>query len=188
MGWARLGRAVIDSTRVKASASRDRVDTEQKLRNERAKLRRQVRRWQKACDRDDSEPGGLKVAIRLAEEKLAKMPRRLERLRKTGMQKLSRTDEDARFLRPRGQSFELGYRAEIAVSDDPLILAQLSAALGAIEVVPTEDLGLPGDAKEAFIFAVLADETMHGRPANLPSATGAKRPAILGKICYPPPR
>ena len=71
---------------------------------------------------------------------------------------------------------------------NPLILAQLSAALGEIEVVPTEDLGLPGDAKEAFIFAVLADETMHGRPANLPSATGAKRPAILGKICYPPPR
>ena len=124
MGWARLGRAVIDSTRVKASACRDRVDTEQKLRKERAKRRRQVRRWQKACDRDDSEPGGLKGAIRLAEEKLAKMPRRLERLRKTGMQKLSRTDEDARFLRPRGQSFELGYTAEIAVSDDHLILAQ----------------------------------------------------------------
>jgi anhydro-N-acetylmuramic acid kinase len=71
---------------------------------------------------------------------------------------------------------------------NPLILAQLSAALGAIEVVPTESLGLPGDAKEAFIFALLADETIHGRPANLPSATGATRPAILGKICYPPPR
>ncbi len=71
---------------------------------------------------------------------------------------------------------------------NPLILAQLSAALGAIEVVPTESLGLPGDAKEAFIFALLADETIHGRPANLPSATGAMRPAILGKICYPPPR
>jgi anhydro-N-acetylmuramic acid kinase len=71
---------------------------------------------------------------------------------------------------------------------NPLILAQLSAALGGIEVVPTEALGLPGDAKEAFIFAVLADETVHGRPANLPSATGATRPAILGKICYPPPR
>jgi anhydro-N-acetylmuramic acid kinase len=54
--------------------------------------------------------------------------------------------------------------------------------------VPTESLGLPGDAKEAFIFALLADETIHGRPANLPSATGATRPAILGKICYPPPR
>jgi transposase/IS5 family transposase len=124
IGWGTLGRVVIDSTRVKASASRDRVDTEQKLRNERAKLRRQVRRWQKACDRDDTEPGGLQVAIEEAERKLAEMPRRLERLHKSGMQRLSRTDEDARFLRQRGQGFELGYTAEIAVSDDHLIVGQ----------------------------------------------------------------
>ena len=71
---------------------------------------------------------------------------------------------------------------------NPLILAQLSAALAGIEVIPTESLGLPGDAKEAFIFALLADETLHRRPSNLPSATGAARPAILGKICNPPPR
>jgi anhydro-N-acetylmuramic acid kinase len=70
---------------------------------------------------------------------------------------------------------------------NPLILAQLPAALGGIEVVTTEEFGLPGDAKEAFIFALLADETLHGRPSNLPSATGARRPAVLGKICYPPP-
>jgi transposase len=124
IGWGRLGRVVIDSTRVKASASRDRVDTEQKLRKERAKLRRQVRQWQKACDRDDTEPGGLRVAIQEAERKLAEMPRRLERLHKSGMQRLSRTDEDARFLRQRGQGFELGYTAEIAVSDDHLIVGQ----------------------------------------------------------------
>jgi len=71
---------------------------------------------------------------------------------------------------------------------NPLILAQLSAALAGIEVTTTEALGLPGDAKEAFIFALLADETLHGRVSNLPSATGARRPALLGKICYPPPR
>lgn len=69
---------------------------------------------------------------------------------------------------------------------NPLILAQLSAALAPVEVTTTESLGLPGDAKEAFIFALLADETLHGRPSNLPSATGARRPAILGKICHPP--
>jgi anhydro-N-acetylmuramic acid kinase len=71
---------------------------------------------------------------------------------------------------------------------NPLILAQLSAALAPIEVTTTESLGLPGDAKEAFIFALLADQTLHGRPSNLLTATGALRPAILGKICYPPPR
>ena len=70
---------------------------------------------------------------------------------------------------------------------NPLILAQLAAALAGMEVTTTESLGLPGDAKEAFIFALLADETLHRRPSNLPSATGAARPAILGKICYPPP-
>ena len=124
MGWGRLGRVVIDSTRVKASACRDRVDTEQKLRNERAKLRRQVRRWQKACDGDDGEPGGWRVAMREAEGRLAEIPRRLERLRKSGMERLSRSDADARFLRQRGPGFELGYTAEIAVSDDHLIMAQ----------------------------------------------------------------
>jgi transposase len=123
-GWGKLGRVVIDSTRVKAQACRDRVDTEQKLRNERAKLRRQIRRWQKACDGDDKEPGGLQVAMAEAEEKLGEMPRRLERLRKSGLKKLSRSDQDARFLRQRGQHFELGYTAEIAVSDDHLIVGQ----------------------------------------------------------------
>jgi hypothetical protein len=124
MGWGRLGRVAIDSTRIKANACRDRIDTEQRLRNERAKLRRQVRRWQKACDGDESEPGGLQVNLAEAEQQLAQMPRRLERLRKSGLRKLSRSDEDARFLRERGGRFALGYTAEIAVSDDHLIVAQ----------------------------------------------------------------
>jgi len=71
---------------------------------------------------------------------------------------------------------------------NPLILAQLSAALPGIEVVPSSRLGVPEDAKEAFAFALLAYETFHQRPANLPSATGARGPAILGKISYAPPR
>src|SRR2546421_6704838 len=71
---------------------------------------------------------------------------------------------------------------------NPLILAQLSAALPGIEVVPSSRLGVPEDAKEAFAFALLAYETFHQRPANLPCATGARGPAILGKISYAPPR
>jgi IS5 family transposase len=51
------------------------------------------------------------------------MPRRLQRLRKSGQAKLSPTDPDARFLRERG-GFVLGYTAEVAVSDDHFIVAQ----------------------------------------------------------------
>ncbi len=71
---------------------------------------------------------------------------------------------------------------------NPLILAQLSAALPGVEVLPSSRLGVPEDAKEAFAFALLAYETFHQRPANVPSATGARGPAILGKISYAPPR
>jgi anhydro-N-acetylmuramic acid kinase len=70
---------------------------------------------------------------------------------------------------------------------NPLILAQLSAALPGIEVLPSSRLGVPEDAKEAFAFALLAYETFHQRPSNLPSATGARGHAILGKMSYAPP-
>jgi anhydro-N-acetylmuramic acid kinase len=52
----------------------------------------------------------------------------------------------------------------------------------------SSEFGIPEEAKEAFAFALLAYESFHQRPANLPSATGARGPAILGKISYAPPR
>ena len=51
-----------------------------------------------------------------------------------------------------------------------------------IPVVSIDDLGIPYNAKEAMSFAVLANETIMGMPGNLPSATGAKEPVVLGKI------
>ena len=122
-GMVKLGRVAVDSTRIAANACKDKVDSEQSLRDTRARLRRQVRIWQKAADRDDAEPGGLEVAIDELNQALAEMPRRLGRLKKSGLKKLSRTDEDARFLRQRG-GFVLGYTGEITVSDDHLIVAQ----------------------------------------------------------------
>ena len=53
-----------------------------------------------------------------------------------------------------------------------------------LRVQTTEDLGLPVDAKEAVAFALLAYQTWRRQPGNIPSATGAKRPAILGKVSY----
>ena len=69
---------------------------------------------------------------------------------------------------------------------NPLIVAQLEAGLAGMTVKPSGNFGVPEDAKEAFAFAILAYETIHRRPANLPSATGARHPAILGKVVYVP--
>jgi anhydro-N-acetylmuramic acid kinase len=73
---------------------------------------------------------------------------------------------------------------------NPLIYSLLSEFYqhNGIEVLRSSQFGIPVDAKEAFAFALLAYETIHQRPANLPSATGARGPAILGKISYAPPR
>lgn len=46
----------------------------------------------------------------------------------------------------------------------------------------SDAFGIPADAKEAVAFAVLGYETLRGRPASLPGATGASRPALLGAI------
>jgi anhydro-N-acetylmuramic acid kinase len=63
------------------------------------------------------------------------------------------------------------------------MLAEQLAPLGVV-LRYSDDFGLPSDAKEAVAFAVLAHETWHRRPSNVPSATGARRSAILGKISY----
>ena len=127
LGLGRLGHVAIDSTRIAANASRDRVETAKRLRAERAKIRRQIRRWQKQCDAaDPDEAPGQRLApekMKALEARLEEIPRRLERLRKSGLTRRSETDPDSRFLRAR-KGFILGYTAEIAVSEDHLIVEQ----------------------------------------------------------------
>ena len=65
---------------------------------------------------------------------------------------------------------------------NPTLMAMLRDQLPGIRVIPSDDVGLGVEAKEAVAFAVLAYETWHGRPGNLPAATGARNPVILGNI------
>ena len=124
MKLMRLGQVAIDSTRIQAAASRNRLETEERLRQERAKLRRNIRKWQKQCDAEDPNEGaGTRLRLQNLQEQLQALPRRLEKLRKSGMKKMSRTDEEARFLRKRG-GFVLGYTAELAVNEDHLIVGR----------------------------------------------------------------
>jgi anhydro-N-acetylmuramic acid kinase len=63
------------------------------------------------------------------------------------------------------------------------MLAQRLKPVGS-RVMASDQMGLPSQAKEAVAFALLAWQTWHGLPGNVPSATGARRPVVLGEICY----
>ena len=63
------------------------------------------------------------------------------------------------------------------------MLVNTVAPLG-LQVRASDEFGLPSEAKEATAFALLAYQSWNRRPGNVPSATGAKRAVILGKISY----
>jgi anhydro-N-acetylmuramic acid kinase len=88
-----------------------------------------------------------------------------------------------RFVRPRMPVDEIV--ASGGGAHNPQILAHLAGFLPGVAVATSEDHGISIDGKEAVAFAVLAHETWRRRPANLPSATGARHSAILGKIALP---
>jgi len=67
---------------------------------------------------------------------------------------------------------------------NPLVMAQMQAALPEIRLRTSDEFGVPGDAKEAFAFALLGWQTLQRRPSNVPRATGARKSVVLGKVCY----
>lgn len=69
---------------------------------------------------------------------------------------------------------------------NPTLVAMLRDLLAPAKVMTVDTLGLPSEAKEAVYFAVLAYENWHSRPGNLPAATGAARPVVLGQQTPPP--
>lgn len=67
---------------------------------------------------------------------------------------------------------------------NPVIVAGLERSLPDVRVVTQEALGYRADAKEALAMVVLGDATLHHEASNVPSATGAHRPVILGDVTY----
>ena len=63
------------------------------------------------------------------------------------------------------------------------MLAALLQPLGCT-IKSSDEAGMPAQAKEAVAFALLAYQTLHALPGNVPSATGASHPVILGQITY----
>jgi anhydro-N-acetylmuramic acid kinase len=62
------------------------------------------------------------------------------------------------------------------------IVKRLAARQPRARVETSDAMGLPVDAKEAIAFAILGYETLRGRAANLPTATGARHGTVLGAI------
>jgi transposase len=128
LGMGRLGHVAIDSTRVRANASRRRTETETELRQRLAKTRREIRRWQRQCDAADAdEEPGTQVDPSYGDQlqqQLVETQQKLQALKKLGARQLSGTDPDSRFLHQTGGGFVLGYTMDLAVSDDHLIVGQ----------------------------------------------------------------
>jgi anhydro-N-acetylmuramic acid kinase len=102
----------------------------------------------------------------------------------TALTAKSITDAVHRFVLPRNRFAELIISGGGA--KNPTLLAILTSEFSKLgmRVRLSDEFGLPGEAKEAVAFAMLAYQTWHRQPSNIPSATGAKRTAILGKISY----
>ncbi|MET9880155.1 anhydro-N-acetylmuramic acid kinase [Actinacidiphila glaucinigra] len=65
---------------------------------------------------------------------------------------------------------------------NPVLMRMIGEELPGVTLRPSDDLGLPSDAKEALAFAVLGFLTVNGLPGTLTSGTGARRATLLGSI------
>ena len=92
-------------------------------------------------------------------------------------------DSYGRFLAPRGAIDEVVVSGGGA--HNATLMAELAQRLSPIPVRAFAERGIDADAKEAVAFALFAVQAIHAEPANVPSVTGARRAAILGKICLP---
>jgi len=114
LGMGKLGHVAIDSTRIAANASHSATDSLEKLRAERARIRKHIRHWQQQCANEDPNEGaGLQVAhaaMKQLQGQLREIPARLQRLKSrecanfrapTGRAVFCRTAGDSRWAIPR---------------------------------------------------------------------------------------
>jgi anhydro-N-acetylmuramic acid kinase len=91
-----------------------------------------------------------------------------------------------RFVLPSMRNERVDYIVSGGGARNATIMAMLAERLEPLgcELTSTSEHGLPVEAKEAAAFALLAWQTWHHLPGNVPSATGATRPVILGQVTY----
>jgi anhydro-N-acetylmuramic acid kinase len=113
--------------------------------------------------------------------------------RRAGKKGLADADIIATVTALTAKSIAQAYRRFLPTLPDELILCgggshnrtlvgMLHAGLPDVKMLSTNDFGISVDAKEAVSFAILAWATIKGMASNVPTATGAELPVILGKI------
>jgi anhydro-N-acetylmuramic acid kinase len=90
----------------------------------------------------------------------------------------------ARFARRKMKGAPVDYIVSGGGARNTCLMAMLARRLEPMgcKIATSEKFGMPAAAKEAAAFALLAWMTWHGLPGNVPSATGADRPVILGQV------
>jgi anhydro-N-acetylmuramic acid kinase len=128
-------------------------------------------RFLSACKRISEEPAdAMATATALTAETIAQSYKKFIAAKMKGGGKLSRVD----YIVSGGGARNHTLMAMLARRLEPL----------GCELAASEEFGIPAEAKEAAAFALLAWQTWHHRPGNVPAATGAARLAILGQVTY----
>jgi len=92
----------------------------------------------------------------------------------------------ARFVKPQMKTAAVDYIVSGGGARNAMLMTMLAARLEPMgcSLAASEQFGLPAAAKEAAAFALLAWETWHRLPGNVPAATGARRAVVLGQVTY----
>ena len=103
----------------------------------------------------------------------------------TALTARSIADACRQFIFPRGRVDQLIITGGGAKNST--LMRMIATELADVEVITAASVGVDGDALEAVAFAILGYQMLRGRQGNIPSVTGARAPAILGKLTLPPP-